>query len=658
MPPGSSHPLRPIDLPGALDPLSRRALGPGNPQLAGALGDWATEEASRSKLYELRRRIAKSKGTLEYIDILIEAGVPADVGRALTFKGREFWRDIYRAMWSPMFAVQSSAQVGKTIMLLHGGHALAHLHFYQGLGIWHGIYMPTREMVGTFSKGRLAPILEAVGAHTGVACGGFVPEELAEAEKRSAARPGKRPADSYNFKAIGKSYLYLAWIKGTLVDALPLDVAWVDEVRLVEDPGRVDRIEMRIQGSEIGWLGFTSTAGMPGDAMSVRWDRSDQRRWFHPCGCAGGVDLATVWPNCLGERQGAPIEDRFFLFCPRCGKEIQERNAGEWKVTNPDGLCPGFSPHQLMTRQELFKIVMKWRSATRNTQEFYNSVLGLPYLDAEACPMNLDVLKSCVNDDVLWARAGDASRACMGIDQMGGVNYYVIATRSPTGKRRIVHLEIGFDPDPFRRAGELMKQYDVSVCVLEPLPNYNEALRFANDFRGRVFLVHYAKSMPDKQIVWGDRDEETAGEAIVAQAQKTRFTVKVEQTKALDGLASHWRERLTEVPNPREIRQTVPHKNGGEFVVDVCWEVYFDHLQRIARRQVTETKLADGVEVAEKTGRVKYHWVKLARRPDGSMPAPVKGAESDPHFVFADLMCWLAWTRSAIAAWKPSVLYI
>ena len=73
--------------------------------------------------------------------------------------------------------------------------------------------------------------------------------------------------------------------------------------------------------------------------------------------------------------------------------------------------------------------------------------------------------------------------------------------------------------------------------------------------------------------------------------------------------------------------------------------IHFDHLKRIARRERHETRLADGVDQAEKTGRVRYHWVKLARSPDKSKPAPVKGAQADPHFAYADLMNLVAWTR-------------
>ena len=58
----------------------------------------------------------------------------------------------------------------------------------------------------------------------------------------------------------------------------------------------------------------------------------------------------------------------------------------------------------------------------------------------------------------------------------------------------------------------------------------------------------------------------------------------------------------------------------------ICKEVYFDHLKRIARGERHETRLADGVEPAEKRGRVRYHWVKLARSPAKTKPALVRGA--------------------------------
>jgi len=609
---------------------------------------------------EVRTKMRGATSALEFVDAGIMGGLPADVGRPLTFEGRRFWRPIYEAMSQPAFCVMSAAQVGKTIMLLTGLGAVAHLFHNRGKGVWHGLYMPTREMVSVFSKGRLDPILTAMGELSGLRCGAFVPQTKARTEEKG---PGKRALDAYNFKTIGddnqKSHVYLAWMQGKLVDALPLDIVWLDEVRLM-DPDRVDRVEKRVQGSEFGWVGYTSTAGLPGDAIAVRFEQSDQQHWHHPCACSGGVELASTWPNCLGVRKGreARLKGKFFLHCPRCGTEIKDRSAGRWVPHNEeDGLYPGFTPNQLMTQQPLERIVRQSARSDRTTTEFFNSVLGRAYLDAEACPITEEVVKASENPDLLWARPGDVSRTAIGIDQMGGVNYYVIS-QNVDGHRRLVHLEINWDLDPFQRAAELMREYDGAICCLEPLPNFNDAIQFANAFRGRAFLVTY-RNMTDGQMVWGDVQGEAAGKKLVGPEFKTRSWLAMDQTKCLDALTHHWKARRVECPNSRDLRQRVKHEHGGDFMVDLCYEVYWDHMQRIARRRRTETRTADGVEIAEQTGRVDYHWVKLARAPSGKKRAPVKGATSDPHFAFADLMNWAAWTRLAASGgnWKPSVMW-
>lgn len=601
------------------------------------------EQQSRAPVLRMRQGFEEAEDTLDLIQRLMRApgGIPSDVGRPLTFEGREFWRDIYKAMWSPAFIVSSSAQVGKSVMLFHGLHAVSHLWRYRGRGVTHGLYLPTREFVLYFSKGRLAPILDAVGKLTGLA-GSELRANDALRERWGIARDV--PDDAYNFKSIAGQIVLLAWLGGKMIDGAPLDILWLDEVRMM-DAGDVDRVENRILGSEIAWRGYTSTAGMPGDALSVRWEQSTQNRWFTTCGCANGVDLATIWPNCLGKRSGGAPEDRWFLYCPRCGKEIADRGAGRWVPQNPGGSYPGFSPNQLITRQKVGLIADAWHRQDRNTAEFYNSKLGLEYLDTNACPITQEVLLQSVNEDLLWARPGDIGHTAMGIDQMGGVNYYVISHRPPNGKRRIVHLEIGWGPDPFQRAAELMRAYDVRLCCVEPLPNFNDALRFANAFPGKVFLVLYQSKVDGPQIIWRDLNPEKDGEKVVKGEDKTRYRVAVRQNDVLDALATHWREYRCEVPAHKALTQVVEREGGGTFQVELCDEVYFDHLQRIARRQVEEVKKADGVAAPEKTGNVRYHWVKLARSPSGTKRAPVRGATSDPHFAYADLMNWIAWTR-------------
>lgn len=595
-----------------------------------------------------RSALRECAGPLEFVETLISAGVPADVGRPLTFDGREFWRPIYQEMDRPRFVIKSSAQVGKSMMLFYGLAALAHLLYYKGVGVWHGLYLPTQEMVRAFSKGRLGPILAAIGQHSGVRCGTQRDLDAAKLLRDfTLADPQEEKfTDSFNFKKIGLSYVYMAWMHGVLRDALPLDVLWFDEVRLM-DPSQVDRVRKRVSGSQYGWIGYTSTAGIPGDAIDAVWELSDQRHFHNYCRCPDGVELNKAWPNCLRERKAyESLDDRYYLACPRCGTEIDDRGYGRWIAHKPEtGLYAGYNPHQLITQRPIWKTVENWNMAGRNTMEFYNSDLGLEYVDSDSCPITMEVLNACVNTDLLWARPGDVKRTALGIDQMGGVNYYVVSEKTEHGSRRPIHLEICWSDDPFARGAELMRQYDVSVCCVEGLPNYNDALRFCNAFPGRVWIVSYGE-VKDAVIQWGDRQKDPETKRKASKDVRSRWTLRIDHTKMLDGLATHWRERVCEVPSPDALYQEAYDESDRPFIVTLCRDVYFDHLCRGARRKQVETKIADGMDVPEETGLEKHYWVKLAKRPGAAgRPVSIKGASGDPHFLFADALNWVAWTR-------------
>ncbi len=611
----------------------------------------AERAKENSKKKEVSDALRGSDGPLNFVETLIRAGTPADVGRPLTFEGRHFWRDIYNALDKVRFCVSSSAQVGKSIMLLYGLGIIPHMFAYKNTGIWHGLYLPTQEMVRVFSKGRLRPILNSIGRHSGIRCGDMKPEDttnLLGAFAKSGQKKKKKDEvdirDSYNFFRVGQSFVYLAWMKGMLRDALPLDVLWFDEVRLM-DGSQVDRVEKRVSGSTHGWIGYTSTAGLPGDAIDVRWIQSDQRRFHNFCKCPDGVQLNRIWPNCLATKKGvADPRRRYYLFCPKCGTKISDRGYGYWKPHNAlDGFYPGWNPHQLMTGQPLWKIVDQWQRANRS--DFFNQVLGLPFIDEESCPITLDILEQSVNPDLIWATPHTVRRTAMGIDQMGQNNYFVIAEKTELGQRRIVHVEIVWDPDPFKRAAELMREYHVTHCVVEGLPNYNDAIRFANAFPSRVWIASYSSIM-DGDLRWGDRQREGEIERKAGKETRTKWTVTIDQTKMLDGLAQHYKSFRAEMPDPDSLVQTVLDSRGKPYPCQIVRNVFWDHLRRIARRHRVQRVVAEGMDQSEETGVRKYHWVKLARAPGSEKrPADIKGASSDPHFAYADALCWAAWSR-------------
>lgn len=670
--------------------------GPSWPGLGPAIMRAVVRSERANNMVHKRQTWRKTTCALELIEGWIAEGVPSDVNRKLTFENRGFWRPIYKSLTDRRMCVKSGAQVGKSIALFYAIALLAHLDHYQGRGAWVGLYLPTQEMVRAFSKGRLNNILTAVGQITGVPCGDTGSAEArAGLDKKTAAlldkvfenvagegmdlgkvtdvsqfvgahasidleEPVKKRIDSANLKQIAESVILLGWINGLGIDAFPLDRLLIDEVRLMS-PERVDRVEKRVMGSEIGTIAWTSTAGIPGDAIDVRWLNSDQRYFHNDCGCSDGVQLNQIWPNCLGEVKGEMDQaKRYYLYCPKCGKRIEQRHKGRWLPHNLEqGFYKGFNPHQLMTQQPLSAIAEAWARRDSSRGEFSRSILGMEFMDPDSVPITPDVIEACENHDLLWAIGGDVTNTCMGIDHGGGYNHYVIYGRAPNGKLRTLHAEVVFADDPFYRGAQLMKDYDVSIAVIEPLPNWVSARKFAALFPRRVFLVHWDTSaLPPKQpIMWLDRPE-TDQEKKAAAVVKWKYTVRAHRNTALSMMTQNWRDRMVECPPGRALLGRITDTHGRELTVSVGSDVYHDHLMRIARRRTSEEKKADGIEIAERTGIIRTHWVKLARAPHRrGRPVNIAGNAADPHFAFAETMAHIAFTRLPRSEGRVSVHY-
>lgn len=618
-------------------------------------------------------RIRKCTDNLQVLDVLIEHGAIADVGEPFSFKGREHWRPIARDMGGDRCVVMSSAQVGKTINVVYANYICGLRDALEGRPSWVGFYLPVQQMVIDFAKGRFDPILHKMREIVGGQDDGGrksienLPPAIrarAKAFMREAAAGGMGGEDAYKFKHLWGSIGVVGWAgSDVLVDGYPLSRVFIDEVRLIESD-RVDRIQKRVSGlTSRGSVVWTSTAGVPGDAIAVRWEESTQNRWHHDCACPDGVILADVWPGCLGTRPNAaslPRNERHYLYCPRCGTEITEHTPGRWVEHNPGGSYPGYNPNQLIGAppKKVAQLAEDWNRPDRVTREFYNSGLGLVFSDPSATPITRTLLESLVSSDIAWADPHDVGTTCMGIDHHGGVFYFVLCEVTGRGKRRMVHQEIVWGRDCFERAAELMRQYDVSICVLEPNPNTSGAVRFCNDFAGRAFLVNYTKNKTAVHAIegWADATEDAAKLALVDIEAKTPYQVGINQTLAFDALAEHYARRMVEIPDPGALRQTVLMADGQWQTVETCRQIFFDHMTRMARREVVEEKKATGSPIPEETGRSKYHWVKIAQSSTGGPVTRVKGAATDPHFAFADLLSWVAWTRllTQVDSWTVS----
>jgi hypothetical protein len=205
----------------------------------------------------------------------------------------------------------------------------------------------------------------------------------------------------------------------------------------------------------------------------------------------------------------------------------------------------------------------------------------------------------------------------MGIDQMGGWNAVIIKKRLPTGHQAVIHVEAVFDIDPFERCAELMTQYGVSVCVVEQLPNVNDACRFANWFRGRVFMAGYA-NLRDDAMIWGD--DMSRSDRRTSEEDRSRYTVALNQYKVMQTALYRIRDRACVFPNPLLLEQNVI-EHGVRRRIPILRDWVFHHF----------TKTALVVEQDEET-----------RKP----VAKVQKVGIDPHFAFANMLCDVAWARN------------
>jgi hypothetical protein len=266
-------------------------------------------------------------------------------------------------------------------------------------------------------------------------------------------------------------------------------------------------------------------------------------------------------------------------------------------------------------------LITRWNRAVTGDQKksFYNRTLARPYIDADQLPVTLEHCRLCVEEGkragITWQTCG--SETYMGIDQMGGFNAVIIKKRLPDNRQAVIHVEAVFDLDPFERCAELMDLYGVAVCVVEQLPNVNDARKFMNRFPGRVFLAGYT-DLKDDFLVWGDAVSRT--DRKTAEDERTRYTVTLNQYKCMQVSLFRVRNQHCLFPDPNGLIQEVIER-GERKRIAILQDWVFLHF----------TKTALVVEQDEETRKPKLKVMKVG---------------IDPHFSYANMLCDVAWARS------------
>lgn len=476
--------------------------------------------------------------------------------------------------------------------------------------------------------------------------------------------------DNLSVRTFGATTLYFQSIEGkSTTESTPMSVVFFDELRWMR-ANRVRLAEERTSGQDAMkvYVVKAGTALHPNSDIHAAFMAGDQRFFHSDCRCPGGVSLSETFPECVVDLQGATLEtkrevDRAcvlagvpycgvsdeerrefgegVLRCPRCGTYLLRPRDGWWLAHNPGGAIHSYQFSQMLSPQmsgpRLAQKLHRPSSGIIDMASMYRDVAGMPYVGSEDLGITHERLVSMVRTDLIWPanmslewRRANVANTAMGIDHMKGYNCVWIKQMAPNGKARTVHLEVAHGDNPWVRCGVLMDEYDVTCCVVEEGPNYNEALRFADAFPSRVYLMHFSNGRSGDMAKWKQPSKAIRGEEI----SSTRYVVTVNQDRAMQWSMDWLQRRGAEFPDPRGLVQKLK-KKGGKVVFspelrDGAWEpaaileeAVWPHLEAVAFAK----RFRDGAEDGDVGARYDKEFTPIGM---------------DPHFAHAGMMADLA----------------
>lgn len=587
----------------------------------------ARAKANRVEIQgNLRKPIPDDMTFRQWCERLAADGLKVD-GKPFNLSDRPAMRWLYGLIPSTRedafrrtLVLMKCAQVGFTVMEILAA-------IYMGLKFGPatiGMFLPDQALAQIKSTERFMPIVRTIPSVHALM--------TQDADDGSGRKQGE---GNVRTRRLGEGFYIFSWTSGrATTESVPMDFLCFDEVQEMTLPQMEKTLE-RTSASSYRYALMGSTANWP-ELDIHHWYLMGKRYRFHTkcptCGEAKPLD--DYFPACIQwdkdkphELTGQPGDYRYVC---ESGHWIDDPQEGDWIAENPDAWIDSVQFHQMLSPTiSPGEIMHKW-TTSKDKKNFYNRVLGRPWLDPDQIPVTLEHMNACVAAGkaagLTWEKAG---KGCfMGIDQMGNFNVVVIKKRLPDGRQAVVHLEEIYDADPFLRCSELMEAYDVYACVVEINPNYNDAKRFMNRHKGKVFICDGFGSLQDDMVQWGDGPKLDASDRRTDEEARDRYTVKADQFKCMQTSMARFTANppLCLFPDPEELVQEVFDK-GGKQMAAIAPRA-FHHFTKTA---LVVEKVTEGGEKEATTNRYKR---------------VVRKVGIDPHFSYANQLCDVAWARA------------
>lgn len=499
-----------------------------------------------------------------------------------------------RTHYRARVAIMKAAQTGLTVKLLSRAMwwtADVKRQINVGLGF------PTKEAVEVLSATRFRPQLY------------------------SSARMIQllRDVNRVSVQQLGISNMrFLGLISGVTADSNPLDIELLDEVRLVPER-TVERFMVRISESTLihpsgvrGAIELNSTAGFPKKDIHRYFMDSTQGWWAVRCPDLGCLKHLTgiILPQEFAQRPGRIVRQdgsgRYYLCCPRCGARIDDAAVlnGFYIHENPGAEWIGYQFSQLVKGESFLNsdIMPAW-NRNLNVPEFYNSRLGLPYMDAEAVPAPIEIIEACCDitgvkrwlspEDKEGGVGRDGRWRSMGIDQRAPEKHYVIKSLLGNGLEdfdAVGVIEASGD-DAANQIAELAKKWGCNIVVIDGEPSYDLAIMVANRLPKRmVWFADYNSTQDDIARFQDKRSDKSIKRG--SGELKYEQVVQLNRYKVMDWELGKWARQQVRLPARADLYEGSKMKRtlGGIVTYVSAFQEYAEHISGMARYKAQKTE--------------------------------------------------------------------
>lgn len=527
----------------------------------------------RRDITEVNRHMQMSKS--DFIDMMAKSdpvvyaakNLRNEAGDPLEFTAKHSFQQQILRDFNPNICVKKSSQVGLTTITIakalflcsHTDNTEWRELFNKDTAGVRIIYtFPTARDVEDFSAMRFRPMV-------------LSSPELVK------AMGGKRGADAVGRKQIyNSSVIFRGAQKESQAISNPADLIINDEYDF-SDLSIIEMFESRISHSEFKWWWKFSTPTLPNYGIDEEFRQSNQFIWRVKCiGCLKEQEVR--WPRNVKKKtiRGKRIK---YWGCVKCSKEL-DRTYGRWEARYPNRTYHGYHVTPSIAPWIQPKDLDKAKKTYKKIKNFYNFALGEAYADGESL-LTREHLLSTVSFERGYEAIYDR-HVFMGVDQ-GDIFHYVLA-RGTMGRREVFKVGTAKSMDEI---SGIMLAYNVSLAVMDALPNHHAAKSFAQKHYGRVMLAYY------KQF---DKEED------VRESNEVEHGLLLDRTGTLDMGAEAWKTgKCRIIIDDREFSRIPPTIDDPKNK-----EAFIQQMTNMVRDEVEDKRSGKSRAVWVKTGPDHY----------------------------------------------------